>query len=117
MFCTPGYPIISGIDLWTSGADTGSTDEYAWCSIKRALKTEESNWKMGEPKPSQGDCIFMQFSSSNANDSTFALGNCADDKNFVCEVIFHKIIYIFPIGSIFLFAFLIEKNVGRFHRG
>jgi len=36
--------------------------------------------------------VSLQFSNQTANDSTFSLGNCADEKFFICEV---KLIFIY----------------------
>jgi len=80
-----GYPSVCGADLWTSGSNFG-TDDYAWASGKKPLRQSELNWKSGQPKRTDGDCVFLQFSNQSANASTYSLGNCAEEKNFTCEV-------------------------------
>jgi hypothetical protein len=53
--------------------------------LKIPIELAEVNWNAGEPNQANGDCIYFQLSNSSANGSQFALGNCAEEKNFVCE--------------------------------
>jgi len=73
------------MDLWTSGSNFG-TDDYSWAAGKKPFKQSDLNWKSGQPKKTDGDCVMLQFSNKSANASTFSLGNCAEEKFFTCEV-------------------------------
>jgi len=85
LFYFQGYNSVCGFDLWTSGSNFG-TDDFAWASGKKPFKSSDLNWKSGQPKKADGDCVAINFSNQTANDSTFSLGNCADEKFFICEV-------------------------------
>jgi len=76
---------------WTAGTDFGSDGSYFWCSDKTVLRPKSLNWKKGQPNATNGECLFYQFSPVNANVSTFAHGNCAEERNFICEVKFNII--------------------------
>jgi hypothetical protein len=81
-----GYPVISGYDLWTTGSDPENIDIYSWCSMKKAVDRTQVNWRDGEPNAANGDCMHFQLSNSSASESKFAIGNCEEQKRFVCEV-------------------------------
>jgi len=81
------YPMHAGIDLWTSGMDYGCEGKYTWCNGMREVDHDKVNWLGGKPNSADGDCIFTRFSNKSVDASTIALGNCADEKNFLCEVI------------------------------
>jgi len=76
-----GFPKISTVEYWTSGTDFGADGSFFWCSDKKVLRPKRLNWKSGQPKAADGECLFYQFSGS-----TFSLGKCDAERNFVCEV-------------------------------
>jgi hypothetical protein len=79
---------LSGIEYWTSGTDQGCDDTYLWCAGKKEINFvhKEVNWRNSQRNSADGDCTFVKFSNKNANDSTYALANCAQQKQFICEV-------------------------------
>jgi len=83
---TLGYSPVAGVDFWTSGSDAGVDGNYFWCSEMKEFKLNEVNWKSGQPNSADGDCVTVKFSNTSANMSTYSVGNCADEKLFVCEV-------------------------------
>jgi len=74
------------IDFWTSATDVGCDDKYLWCSGSKDFNHDEVNWKDEQPKSADGDCVFLQFSNTSVNLSTYSLGSCAEEKRFICEV-------------------------------
>jgi len=87
-----GYPSLCGFDLWTSGSNFG-TDEYAWAAGKKLFQRNTINWKSDQPKTADGDCVSINFSNKTANESTFSLGKCAEEKYFTCEVLISVFVY------------------------
>jgi hypothetical protein len=79
-----GYPETTANELWTSAS--GSLDNYVWCANGNLLDQATLNWKSGQPSASDGNCVHVQFSNTSAHLTTYAIGQCADKKNFVCEV-------------------------------
>lgn len=80
-----GYPVTADIELWTSGSRS-SDNKYAWCADDKKLDQSTINWKSGQPSSADGDCVSFQLSKFSANLSTFTMGQCTDQKRFVCEV-------------------------------
>lgn len=81
------------MDLWTSATDIGSAEYYMWCAGMTDLKHEDVNWKNGKHNSADGDCAFLQFSNSSANESVYALGKCDEKRYFVSEVSIFYILY------------------------
>jgi len=79
--CGPGYPIVGTEDLWTSAAK--GVSGLRWFAKDEVLVDEDTNWKGGKALPSDGDCVQMRLSNMT---TTFALADCSQVKNFVCEV-------------------------------
>jgi hypothetical protein len=79
-----GYSETTANELWTSAS--GSLDNYMWCVNGNLLDQATLNWKSGQPSASDGNCVHVQFSNTSAHLTTYAIGQCADEKNFVCEV-------------------------------
>lgn len=48
---------------------------------------KEVNWMSGQQNLTDGYCVFVQFSNKSANLTTLSLGDCAQKKKFICEVI------------------------------
>jgi hypothetical protein len=70
--------------------DFGCKGNFLWCAEQKAFHHEQVNWKSGQPESesTDGDCVFVNYSSKSVNESTFALSNCTEKKNFGCEVRF-----------------------------
>jgi hypothetical protein len=81
---TKGYPETTANELWTSAS--GSLDNYVWCANSNFLDQATLNWKSGQPSVSDGNCVHVQLSNISAHLTTYAIGQCADKKNFICEV-------------------------------
>jgi hypothetical protein len=79
--------VTTGFELWTSGSDKGCIDGLKWCSKKTNVDTWQVNWAAGQPRAT-GGCMFVNFSKTSVNDSTFSLADCTEKRNFVCEVDF-----------------------------
>jgi hypothetical protein len=77
------------VDFWTSGTDKGCKRQYKWCSKNEEMNVGEINWKSGEPNSASGDCVFVKFSNASADASTYAVADCSEVKNFICEVIYY----------------------------
>ena len=74
------------IEHWTSAKTDGPDGSMIWCNGKKSVDATQVNWKAEQPKLADGNCVFVQFSNSSANLTTFSLGNCAQEKKFICEV-------------------------------
>jgi hypothetical protein len=81
---TSGYPVTSGVSLWTSGIQD-KFKKTSWCSKKVPATNEPLNWAGGQP-PAVDGCLTLTLSNSSANLSTFELSNCNVEHYFVCEV-------------------------------
>jgi hypothetical protein len=56
-----------------------------WFAKDEVLVDEDTNWKGGKAALADGDCVQMRIS----NMTSFALADCSQVKNFVCEVSTH----------------------------
>jgi len=81
------YDPVINVEHWTSamGEDSGG-NWMSWCNGKISLNVKETNWKGGKPHFADGRCVFVQFSNSSANLTTFSLGDCTQKRKFLCEV-------------------------------
>jgi hypothetical protein len=77
---------VINVEHWTSAKDGGTRGIFEWCSEKVSVNMQETNWKGSKPKLADGKCVFVQFSNTTANLTTFSLGDCAQEKKFLCEV-------------------------------
>jgi hypothetical protein len=78
---------VVNIEHWTSAKTANLDGSLMWCNGKTSLENNQVNWKGGEqPKLADGNCVFVQFSKSSANLTTFSLGDCAQERKFICEV-------------------------------
>lgn len=59
---------------------------------KRPFEESEIQWGDGEPSKS-GDCVFLNLENSTEN-TWLSTGNCADTRNFICEVLYFGRRYI-----------------------
>jgi hypothetical protein len=82
-----GYDPVVNIEHWTSGTDRGYDGNHVWCSTKNFLNMNEVNWKSGQPSSADGHCMFVQFSDESANKTFLSMGDCAQKRKFVCQVI------------------------------
>lgn len=73
------------IDLWMS-ASRSSDKKYVWCTDGSEFDRISLNWKSGEPSNAGGECISVKFSKKSAHLTTYAMGQCAEKRKFVCEV-------------------------------
>jgi hypothetical protein len=82
------YDTVINVEHWTSATAGGGADgNLMWCNGKTSLNIQETNWKSGQPNLADGKCVFVQFSNRTANLTTFSLGDCAQKRKFLCEVI------------------------------
>jgi len=75
-------------DFWTSGTDQDCDGAYRWCSLNRDFTNPEINWGAAEPKSANGDCVSVRFVNGTTEETVYSTGNCAEEKNFICEVRF-----------------------------
>jgi hypothetical protein len=78
-----GYPVTSGLSLWTSGIQE-KNKKMSWCSKKGSATDDPLNWASGQP--AVDGCLALTLSNSSVNESTFALVDCSVAQYFVCEV-------------------------------
>jgi hypothetical protein len=81
------YDPVINVEHWTSASGDSSGGNFMWCNGNISLDIKETNWKDGQPKFADGKCVFVQFSNSSANRTTFSLGDCTQKRKFLCEVI------------------------------
>jgi Lectin C-type domain len=86
IFLTVYDPVVN-VEHWTSAKDVNNKGNLKWCNGKTSVNLQETNWKGGKPVLADGNCVFVQFSNSTANQTTFSLGDCDQKKKFLCEVI------------------------------
>jgi hypothetical protein len=77
---------VVNIEHWTSAKNAGPDGSMMWCNGKTSVQIKQVNWKGGQPNLSDGNCVFVQFSNISANLTTFSLGDCAQERKFICEV-------------------------------
>jgi hypothetical protein len=78
---------VVNIEHWTSAKTDGPDGSMIWCNGKKSVDTAQINWKAEQPNLADGNCVFVQFSNSSANLTTFSLGDCAQERKFICEVL------------------------------
>jgi hypothetical protein len=78
---------VINVEHWTSASGENSGGKLMWGNGKTSLNIEETNWKVGQPNLADGKCVFVQFSNETANRTTFSMGDCAQKRKFLCEVI------------------------------
>jgi hypothetical protein len=81
------YRPVVNVEHWTSAKDGVTEGNWKWCNGDTSVNIQETNWKGGQPNAADGECMFVQFSNRTANLTTFSLGDCAQKKRFMCEVI------------------------------
>jgi len=84
---------VVNIEHWTSAKTVGPDASMMWCNGKQSVDSKQVNWKAGQPKLADGNCVFVQFSNSSANLTTFSLGDCAQERKFICDVIYDYLTY------------------------
>jgi len=65
--------------------DKDCPEKYFWCSNDGQFEKGEVLWAAGQPDPKLGDCVYFKVKNAT-NASSLFTGNCAEEKNFVCEV-------------------------------
>jgi hypothetical protein len=85
-FFDPVYDPVVNIEHWTSAKTDGPDGSMMWCNGNTSVEINQVNWKAEQPKLVDGNCVFVQFSNSSANLTTFSLGDCAQERKFICEV-------------------------------
>jgi hypothetical protein len=80
------YDPVINVEHWTSASGDSSGSNLMWGNGK-TLNIQETNWKAGQPNLADGKCVFVQFSNKTANLTTFSMGDCAQKRKFLCEVI------------------------------
>jgi hypothetical protein len=80
------YDPVINVEHWTSASGDSSGGNLMWGNGK-TLNIQETNWKVGQPNLADGKCVFVQFSNKTANLTTFSMGDCAQKRKFLCEVI------------------------------
>lgn len=73
---------------WTSGSKSNQGGKFYWCSTEKFFDPWEVNWASGYPKAGE-DCAFYELNPSTGKPEIKS-GKCADEKLFVCDVIYSK---------------------------
>jgi hypothetical protein len=81
-----GYDPVINVEHWTSAKDDAPDGKLVWCNGNTSLNTKKVSWKGDQPNLADGNCVFVQFSNTTANLTTFSLGDCDQKRKFICEV-------------------------------
>ncbi|XP_065349815.1 uncharacterized protein LOC135945828 isoform X2 [Cloeon dipterum] len=69
-------------DYWLSGTNLGCTSNFRWCTLDRDFVNPELRWKEGHPVKGL-NCVYLEARNES---SLLATADCAEEKNFLCDV-------------------------------
>jgi len=79
----------------------GQDKKFVWCGDGSEFDQKTLDWGTAQSSSAAGNCLFGQLSNNSANYSSYAMGQCDNEKNFVCEVYFSRKLSLQSSGNYF----------------